>query len=58
MATLVVEKLCKGTPLDATTFIEARHNNIDDNYDVAGLVASFTWQGLTSISFFTFLRVV
>ena len=31
MAALVMEKWCKGTPLDATTFIEARHNNIDDN---------------------------
>ena len=43
MTTLVVEIWHKGTtPLDTTTFTETRHNNIDDNYDVEGLVSSFT----------------
>jgi len=42
MATLVVEKWCKGTPLDTTTFIKALHNNKDDSTGLEGLVASFT----------------
>ena len=58
MTTLVVEKWCKGTPLDTTTFTETQHNNIDDNNEVEGLVASFTWQGLACMSFFEILRVV
>jgi hypothetical protein len=56
MTTLVVEIWYKGTtPLDTTTFTaETRHNNIDDNYDVEGLVSSFTWQGLTCMLFLNF----
>ena len=42
MATLVVEEWCKGIPLHVTIYTEALHNNIHDNYDVEGLVASFT----------------
>ena len=40
MTTLVLNNWCKGTPLDATTLSEARNNNIDDNNEVEGLVAS------------------
>ena len=42
MVTLVMEEWCKGTPLDTTIYREALYNNIDDNNDVVGLVASFT----------------
>ena len=52
MATLVMEERCKGTPLDATIYREALHNNINDNYDVEGLVILFTSRGLTCMSFF------
>jgi len=57
MVTLVVEKWCKGTPLNITILSEARHNNIHDNNDAVGLVASFTWQGLTCMSVLKLLRV-
>jgi len=40
MTTLVVEIWCKGTPLDATIYNGALHNNIHDNNDVEGLVVS------------------
>ena len=58
MSTLVVVEWCKGTPLDTTIYREALHNNINDNYDVEGLVVSFTWWGLICLSFFEILRVV
>jgi len=41
MATLVVEKWCKGTPLDTKIYRETLYNNIHDNNDVEGLVISF-----------------
>jgi len=52
MATLVVEEWCKGTTLDTTIYKGILHNNIHYNYDVEGLVASFTWSKLTCMSFF------
>ena len=36
-----MEEWCKGTPLDTTIYREALFNNINCNYGVEGLVASF-----------------
>ena len=58
MTTLVVEEGCKGTPQDTTIYREALYNNINGDGKVEGLVASFTCQGLTCMSFFGFSRVV
>ena len=52
MATLVVEEWWKGTPLDATIYREALHNNIHCNKGVEGLVVSLMSRGLTCMSFF------
>ena len=58
MTTLVMEEWCKGTPLDTTIYEVTLYNNIHDNNDVKGLVASFTSRGLTCMSFFEISRVV
>ena len=58
VTTLMVEKWCKGTPLDTTISTEALYNNIHCNYDLLWLVASFHVVGINMYVIFEILRVV